>query len=127
MTKRLLVIDDDPFTADLLMRLGQISAFDSCAVTESDVFRRMLSEFNPTAIALDIVMPGEDGISLMRHLATARRRAPVILVSAYSQTYLPAAKRLGEAYGLEVAGALAKPINPAAFEAALRRADEAFA
>lgn len=127
MTMRLLVVDDDPFTAELLTRLGKVANFDTRAITDPEAFRRMLSSFDPTAVVLDIVMPVEDGISLLRHLSTALRRVPVILVSAYSHTYLPAAKRLGEAYGLHVAGTLAKPINPEAFRAALRRAEAAYA
>lgn len=127
MSMRLLVVDDDPFTGDLLTRLGQLANFETRAVTDPEAFRRMLSTFDPTAVVLDIIMPVEDGISLLRHMATGLRRASVILVSAYSYTYLPAASRLGTAYGLHIAGALSKPISPFAFEAALRRAEAASA
>lgn len=123
MNQRLLVVDDDPITAKFLTRCGDTAKASTMAVLDGASFRRMLDSFLPTTVVIDILIPDEDGIMLLRHLASQRRRMPIILISAYSHSYLPAARRLGEAYGLDIVDSLAKPINPLEFEAALHRAD----
>lgn len=123
MTRRLLIVDDDPITVELLTGFGHSAKATTMAVLDSASFKRLLTSFLPTAVVIDIIMPDDDGISLPRHIASQVRRMPIILISAYSHTYLPAARRLGAAYGLEIVAALPKPINPIVFEAALHRAD----
>lgn len=122
MAQRLLVVDDDPITGSLLAGCGRVADVETKAVSDCDSFKRLLDSFNPTVVAIDIVMPDEDGISLLRHLASRRHRPSVILISAYAHSYLPTARRLGEAYGLTIVANLPKPINPTTFEAVLRRA-----
>lgn len=119
MTTRLLVVDDDPLTGDLIAQCGRIANVDTRAVLDTRSFRVQLAAFKPTALMIDIVMPEEDGISLLRDLASNACRVPVILISAYGLTYLPAARRLGEAYGLQIVAAVSKPITPASITAAL--------
>ncbi|MBL8698873.1 MAG: response regulator [Alphaproteobacteria bacterium] len=126
MAVKLLVVDDDPVTGDLLAQCGRIARVETRAVADPRSFWALLDSFQPTAVIVDIVMPEEDGITMLRHLASIRLRIPVVLISAYSHTYLPAARRLGEAYGLPIVAALPKPITPSAFEDLVRRI-EAFA
>ena len=65
----------------------------------------------PDAVAVDLCVPGADGIEIIRLLAEEKYRGPVIIVSGLDQRILDAALRLGEAMGLNMAEPLAKPFR----------------
>jgi CheY-like chemotaxis protein len=62
-------------------------------------------------VALDLGMPGMDGVELLRFLSGEDYRAPVLIVSGFDRRVLDSAFRLGEALGLEMAGPLEKPVR----------------
>ena len=62
-------------------------------------------------VALDLGMPGMDGVELLRFLADQRYRGPVLIVSGFDRRVLESAFRLGEALGLNMAGPLEKPVR----------------
>jgi CheY-like chemotaxis protein len=62
-------------------------------------------------VALDLGMPGMDGIELLRFLADQDFRSPVLIVSGFDRRVLESAFRLGEALGLTMAGPLEKPVR----------------
>jgi CheY-like chemotaxis protein len=70
-------------------------------------------------VALDLGMPGMDGVELIRFLADQDYRAPVLIVSGFDRRVLESAFRLGEALGLIMAGPLEKPVRLEALEALL--------
>ncbi|MEL6878058.1 MAG: response regulator [Pseudomonadota bacterium] len=77
----ILLVDDEP---TLREPLGEYLTGQGFAVTEAAsaaAARAMLVETMPDIVLLDIMMPGEDGLSLCRHLVEARD-LPVILLTA---------------------------------------------
>ena len=78
---RLLLVDDEAALreplADYLIRQGFAVSQASTAVEA----RSRLANENPDLVLLDIMMPGEDGLSLCRHLVEARQ-LPVIFITA---------------------------------------------
>jgi len=78
---RLLLVDDEAALreplADYLIRQGFAVSQASTAVEA----RSRLADENPDLVLLDIMMPGEDGLSLCRHLVEARQ-LPVIFITA---------------------------------------------
>ena len=62
-------------------------------------------------VALDLGMPGMDGVELMRFLADEKYRAPVLIVSGFDRRVLESAFRLGEALGLNMVGPVEKPVR----------------
>jgi len=62
-------------------------------------------------VALDLGMPGMDGVELIRFLAEQDFRSPVLIVSGFDRRVLDSAFRLGEALGLNMAGPLEKPVR----------------
>jgi EAL domain-containing protein (putative c-di-GMP-specific phosphodiesterase class I) len=66
-------------------------------------------------------MPGSDGIELLRHLAKQESEAQVLVISGEDVRVLNAAERLGSSQGLNIAGALQKPVLLPVLEAALKR------
>jgi CheY-like chemotaxis protein len=70
-------------------------------------------------VALDLGMPGMDGVELLRFLAEQGYKAPVLIVSGFDRRVLESAFRLGEALGLRMAGPIAKPARLEEMEAVL--------
>ena len=62
-------------------------------------------------VALDLGMPGSDGVELTRFLADQEYRGPVLIVSGFDRRVLDSAFRLGEALGLQMAGPVEKPVR----------------
>ena len=113
------VVDDHKDIRELVVRyLGQ-HGFRVSAADSADAFRRLLERGAPDLLVLDIMMPGEDGLALCRHLR-ATTRLPIIFLTAMAED-------TDRIIGLELGGDdyLTKPFNPrellARIKAVLRR------
>jgi DNA-binding response OmpR family regulator len=116
---QLLVVDDDPGIRDLLSRyLGQ-QGYRVEAVGDGAAMDQWLQQNTPDLVILDLMLPGEDGLSLARRLR-AESDLPVVMLSARGDD-------VDRIVGLEVGADdyLAKPFNPrellARIRAVLRR------
>ncbi|MGF0538705.1 response regulator [Agrobacterium sp. ES01] len=101
----LLVVDDDTRIRDLLHRFLTEKGFRVTTAADAAEARRKLEGLNFDLLILDVMMPGESGISLTQSLSGGE--TPVILLTARAE----AESRVA---GLE-AGAddyLAKPFDP---------------
>jgi len=65
---RLLVVDDDPDTREILTTLFEDEGVEIVAVASADEAWTTLQQFQPNILISDIHMPGEDGYSLLRRL-----------------------------------------------------------
>ncbi|MGD9861904.1 MAG: response regulator [Pseudodonghicola sp.] len=102
----LLIVDDDERIRDLLKKFLQRHGFLVTAARDAAHARRVLSGLEFDLIVMDVMMPGEDGISLTRSLRETLT-TPILLLTARGET----GDRIA---GLE-AGAddyLAKPFEP---------------
>lgn len=118
---RLLLIDDEPALADFLAGAAESCGFEPVITARDDRFREEFVAHRPDIVALDLGMPGMDGVELLRFLAEQDFRAPVLIVSGFDRRVLESAFRLGEALGLTMAGPLEKPVRLAEMEAELRQ------
>jgi two-component system, OmpR family, phosphate regulon response regulator OmpR len=102
----LLIVDDDERIRVLLQKFLIRNGFLVSAARDAAHARRLLNGLEFDLIVLDVMMPGEDGISLTRDLR-ARLATPILLLTAKGETD-------NRIEGLE-AGAddyLAKPFEP---------------
>lgn len=116
---RLLLIDDEPALADFLANGAREAGLDAVIAVNHGDFRRQFLERAPDMVALDLGMPGMDGVELLRFLAEQKFGAPVLIVSGFDRRILESAFRLGEALGLTMAGPLEKPVRLHELEALL--------
>jgi CheY-like chemotaxis protein len=72
-------------------------------------------------VALDLGMPGMDGVELIRFLADQSYEGPVLIVSGFDRRVLESAFRLGEALGLTMVGPVEKPVRFEVLEDMLSR------
>ena len=108
---RLLLIDDEPTLAEFLASAARESGFDSVIAVNDEEFRSEFLSQRPDMVALDLGMPGMDGVELIRFLAGHDFEAPVLIVSGFDRRILESAFRLGEALGLTMVGPVEKPVR----------------
>jgi CheY-like chemotaxis protein len=111
--QRLLLIDDEPDIAAYIQRVAEGSGYEVRAVSSAQDFRRVLAEFNPDSVILDLAMPETDGIELLDVLARHPGRPKVLIVSGFDPTIVEVARSLGDAKGLRMVGAVTKPVRAA--------------
>jgi DNA-binding response OmpR family regulator len=118
---RLLLVDDEPSLADFLARAASECGFDPEIAANDREFRDSFVLTRPEMVALDLGMPGMDGVELLRFLADEQYSNPVLIVSGHDRRVLESAFRLGEALGLHMAGPLQKPVRLDELEIVLGR------
>ena len=78
------VVEDDAGVRELELYTLRTAGYEAAGFGEPAEFRRALQESLPDLVILDVMLPGEDGMSLLRSLRqdARTRRLPVILVTA---------------------------------------------
>lgn len=120
--RKLLVVDDDPGLRELLQEYLATQGYEVNAVADGIAMEQYLQQHTVNLVILDLMLPGEDGLSLARKLR-ARGNQPIIMLSARGED-------VDRIIGLEVGADdyLAKPFNPrellARIRAVLRRHEE---
>ena len=118
---RLLLIDDEPQLAAFVANAARMCGFDPIATDRDDDFRECFIDDRPEMVALDLGMPGMDGVELLRFLADQSFGGPVLIISGFDRRVLESAFRLGEALGLKMVGPLEKPARLDTLEAILKQ------
>jgi DNA-binding response OmpR family regulator len=108
---RLLLIDDEPRLAEFLANAARTSGFDPVITARDEEFRDAFIANPPEMVALDLGMPGMDGVELTRFLADQGYRGPVLIVSGFDRRVLESAFRLGVTLGLKMVGPVEKPVR----------------
>lgn len=117
---KILVLDDDVRIRDLLRRYLTQEGFEVIVAEDGKALNRIMLRDSVDLIVLDLMMPGEDGLSICRRLRAANDRTPIIMLTAKSED-------VDRIVGLEVGADdyLSKPFNPrellARVHAVLRR------
>ncbi|MDH2917174.1 MAG: response regulator [Gallionella sp.] len=123
-TKQILVVDDDAGLRELLQEYLSAQGYQVTAVADGVGMEAHLAAHAADIVILDLMLPGEDGLSLARKLR-AQGDLPIIMLSARGED-------VDRIVGLEVGADdyLAKPFNPrellARIRALLRRNEKAY-
>lgn len=118
-TNRLLVIDDEQQVCRLIGRVASGLGFDVREALDISHAEELLGLFEPTAIVLDLSIPGRDGASFLRDIAGRQFDSPILLISGLADSALESAELLGAQHGLNVVGSLRKPLSLPALKNAL--------
>ena len=116
---KLLLIDDEPALAAFLADAARLSGFEPVIAVDDRDFRELFLADRPQMVAIDLGMPGMDGVELLRFLADENYAAPVLIISGFERRVIESAFNLGEALGLRMVGPLEKPTRLKALEAVL--------
>ena len=82
-------IEDDNSIRELMVYTLQASGFEACGFEEATGFWKMIKEKKPELILLDIMLPGEDGIAILKKLKSSplTEDIPVIMATAKGSEY----------------------------------------
>ena len=117
---KILVVDDDSRLRDLLRRYLGENGFSVFVSDSAESMRRIWAREPFEVLILDLMMPGEDGLSVLKRLRAEKDATPVIMLTARGED-------VDRILGLELGADdyLGKPFNPrellARIHAVLRR------
>jgi len=99
------VVEDDPVIRELVAAALVADGFRTRTAEHAEGFWALLADAEPDLIVLDIMMPGEDGLSVCRKLQ-GLSRVPIIIASARGEA-------MDKVLGLEIGADdyLSKPFN----------------
>ncbi|GAC35316.1 osmolarity response regulator transcription factor OmpR [Paraglaciecola polaris] len=119
-TTKILVVDDDMRLRSLLERYLVEQGYQVRAAANAEQMDRMLERENFHLMVLDLMLPGEDGLSICRRLRQKENEIPIVMLTAKGD-------EVDRIIGLEMGADdyLPKPFNPrellARIKAVLRR------
>jgi two-component system alkaline phosphatase synthesis response regulator PhoP len=104
--RRILIVEDDEHIAEGLKLNLSLQGYEAAISGSGTLALQMWKEWNPHLIVLDIMLPGLDGLSVLRHIRLVDERIPVLILSAKGGSD---DKIKGFSYGVD--DYLAKPFN----------------
>ena len=81
---RIVVCDDDPDVRDLLVDLLAKDGYEVEAAEDGIALRKLVPAFRPDLVVCDLMMPGEDGLSLTRWLRGDGHAAVLLLTALWT-------------------------------------------
>jgi tubulin-specific chaperone A len=113
--KSLLIIEDDPAFSEVLLNLAQTRGFKCIIADDGETGLHFADFYKPSAIILDIGLPGINGWEVMDRLKKNpdTRHIPVHFMSASDKSM--------DAMKMGAIGYLAKPVNTEAIDAAFSK------
>jgi len=118
--RKILVVDDDPRLRDLLRRYLNEQGYLTLTAEDAREMTKIWQREHIDLLVLDLMLPGEDGLSVCRRLRAIQDRTPIIMLTAKAED-------IDRIIGLEMGADdyLSKPFNPrellARINAVLRR------
>jgi two-component system, OmpR family, phosphate regulon response regulator OmpR len=117
---KILVVDDDPRLRELLRRYLTENGYTVVTAEDAQTMNRLWRRERFDLLVLDLMMPGEDGLSILRRLRGGNDATPIVMLTAKGED-------VDRIVGLEMGADdyLPKPFNPrellARIAAVLRR------
>ena len=113
---RVLAVDDDPqalrYVRDALNKAGYVPIVTG----DPEEVPRLMEEEKPHLVLLDLMLPGSDGIELMKGILRSAN-VPVIFVSVYGQEEV-----IANAFDMGASDYVVKPFSPTELAARIRAA-----
>jgi two-component system, NtrC family, response regulator AtoC len=116
----IFVVDDEPTARALMSKWIQKFGYEVRAFSGGEQCLGALDE-GPTAICLDIMMPGLDGIEVLKRIQSIEKELPVIMVTAKDSLELAVKSMKLGAYDY-----IRKPIDRSRLETSLKKAVEKY-
>jgi two-component system phosphate regulon response regulator OmpR len=120
VSRKILIVDDDRRLRDLLRRYLTQQGFIALSAQDGRDMNKIMQREHFDLLVLDLMLPGEDGLSICRRLRSIHDTTPIIMLTAKTE-------EIDRIIGLEMGADdyLSKPFNPrelaARIKAILRR------
>lgn len=100
--EKILIVDDDPGLSSLLERFFVSKGYRARTVPNTEQMDRLLAREVFNLVVLDLMLPGEDGLTACRRLRGANNQIPIIMLTAKGD-------ELSRIKGLELAPTITWP------------------
>lgn len=84
--QHILVVDDDPIICELLDKYLSAEGFLVSTAQSGEAMRSIMASESIDLAILDLIMPGEDGLTLTRYLQHEYSDTSVVILTAKSET-----------------------------------------
>lgn len=119
--RRILIVDDEPQAVAAIERAGIELMCEVATLDHTRAFERVVTEWSPDVVVLDVGIPDRDGYALFGVLADLKYAGGVVVISGMPPQDLEAATRIARMRGLNTIGAARKPIMQEHIRAMLGR------
>ncbi|MEK7236129.1 MAG: response regulator [Nitrospirota bacterium] len=102
----ILVVDDEPLVRDLLVQFLSLRGYRAVGVKDGPEALSMVEQAPPDLILLDLLMPGMDGVEVLRQLRHREYRGGVIIITGSHDE-----DSLDEAWAMGPQEVIGKPID----------------
>lgn len=87
--KKIYIVEDDDNIRDMVIYALNSAGFEACGFSGGESFWLELGKTVPDLLLLDIMLPGEDGISILRKLkqSAENKTLPIIMLTAKGSEY----------------------------------------
>jgi two-component system chemotaxis response regulator CheY len=109
--KRLLAIDDDVSSAELIVRIAERCRFEAFATSDSRGVMNLTTALKPSILAVDICMPNLDANDLFELLAKDSYAGRILIVSGQKPAVLEKTRQGALELGLNATHSLQKPLD----------------
>ena len=108
---RLLAVDDNSDSAELVARIGSRSGYEVMATSDPTEVRTLIRCWRPEVLTIDLCMPELDAIELFSILKESRFDGRLLIISGQGDWLRKQASKLAAAHGIRVVGDMQKPID----------------
>lgn len=110
-TLKLLAVDDDAPSAELIVRVAERCGHEAFATSDPRGVINLVNALRPDVIAMDLSMPHIDAIELFTLLAAHKYAGQLIIVSGQDESSLRTAQRAAQTMGPNKPHVHQKPLN----------------
>lgn len=115
----MLIVDDQPLMAEYMASVAEDAGWSVAVAHTAIEFEMKVEADHPDLVALDLAMPGRDGVELLRYLSSVRYLGNLVIVSACDEAVVETSAMLAREQGLALTGYLQKPITAESFASLL--------
>ena len=83
MSNKILIVDDDPFNLDLLEQELTDKGYVIERANSGEEALKKVEPFQPDLILLDYMMPGMNGVEVLKEIRASGNDIPVVMITAY--------------------------------------------
>lgn len=109
--KRLLVIDDEEDICELVSDIAELAGYSTHSISELITTDTLENLENIDVLALDLSMPGIDGIEVIHFIEHLPQKPNLILMTGFEHSVLEGARKLASQLNIPILGTLSKPFN----------------
>jgi DNA-binding NtrC family response regulator len=82
--RKILIVDDEPDFLDIIRARLEANDYDVTTASNGEEALSCIKNDRPDAVLLDILMPGIDGLEVLRRIRKTDNNLPVFIITAFS-------------------------------------------